>query len=110
MNLIKEAGRMTIDAHKEEKMDLSYNVCLCGELIKILFPQGDLKDCLEDDDDCRQHFKCLGKNIVNKLNGTQADKFEITGPLRNFETIMSKRRYGAELTEAEKEEYLYLLK
>ena len=82
---------------------------MCGELVKILFPQ-DLKACLEDDDDCRQHLKCLGKNIANKLNGTQADKFEITGPLREFKLIMNKRFYGAELTEAEKKEYLYLLK
>ena len=112
-NLINEAKNMTPRYEGgEEKID--YEVCLCGELVKIIRNnRWNLDNCLEDDDDCKQHVKCLKKNIANKLNRTERDKETIYEFLEVFQLTMFKRFYGDELTEAEAEtekEYLYLLK
>ena len=89
MNLIREAENMTAN-----DLEDGYKVCLCGELIKIVKLPPKIskwwsysrkwRASLEDDDDCKQHLKCLGKNIANKLNGTVMDKWTMCEVLIDF--------------------------
>merc|ERR1711895_140235 len=94
--------------------------CLCGERIKIIRQirwveklQRKIEDeCLRDDNDCKQHIKCLKKNIGNELNGTKKDKIAIYKFLNVFQETIYKRYYGRGLTEEEAEiekGYLHLL-
>ena len=88
-------------------------ICLCGELIKIRRRRGWAKDeSLGDDNDCKQHIKCLKENIANELNGTEKHKIAIYKFLEVFHETIYKRCYGKELTKKEVEiekGYLHLL-
>ena len=86
-------------------------ICLCGELIKIKWRRGFANDeSLGNDNDCKQHTKCLKENI--ELIGTEKDKIVIFKFLEVFKETIYRRRYGVELTKEQVEiekGYLHLL-
>ena len=114
-NLREKATRMN-EEEKLNRREMSYKVCLCGELVKGLYDSDELDmestDRLEDDYVGIQHLKCLGKDFANKLDGTKNDKWKIFMFIDTFNHNIFKRAHGLELTgeelEAEKN-YLYLL-